>query len=111
VAGTSALQALPRMDGRALACSKRYITNLLAIVAGNSESVGVKWRRPYRNSPWKSRQKQIGMYQIPPRGSFGRSWWWWLIFFLFPIPFGHWWLTIICLALFVALMTWLLRYE
>jgi membrane protein implicated in regulation of membrane protease activity len=32
------------------------------------------------------------------------SWWLILLIVLFPIPFSPWWLTIICLAVFVALL-------
>lgn len=36
------------------------------------------------------------------------SWLKWLIIILFPIPFGPWWLTVICLTVF-CVMAWLLE--
>lgn len=37
--------------------------------------------------------------QIDWRDQFRGRWWWLILLILIPIPFGPWWLTVICLAL------------
>jgi hypothetical protein len=39
----------------------------------------------------------------PTPSRYGRGWSWFLIT-LFPIPFGPWWVTVICLAVFFLLV-------
>jgi hypothetical protein len=48
--------------------------------------------------------------EAPPSRK-GWSWRVWLVVLLFPIPFGPWWLTIICFALFGSLLYLLTREE
>jgi hypothetical protein len=40
----------------------------------------------------------------PQKRSGWPTWWLILLIILFPIPFGPWWLTIICLAVFCVLV-------
>jgi cytochrome c biogenesis protein ResB len=43
-----------------------------------------------------------------PNGAGRPSWWLILLVILFPIPFSPWWLTIICVALFVVMLVLLM---
>lgn len=53
-----------------------------------------------------------GSHEVPPHPNdeWGRYWWVILILFvLFPIPFGHWWLAVIFLAIFGVIVAVLVK--